>query len=80
MQCCHLLSVIVLQKGKLVFDGTPAELFAREDLQEKGLDLPAAAEVALALRRAGLDIPIDAITPERVAEYALEAVRKGSNA
>ncbi len=50
--------LLVFDHGKIAMDGTPAEIFERADeLKEMGLTVPAATEIALALRRRGVDIP-----------------------
>ncbi len=50
--------LLVFDRGKVAMDGTPAEIFARaEELKAMGLTVPAATEIALALRRRGVDIP-----------------------
>ena len=59
----------VFQSGKIVFDGKPYELFAKDDLKEYGLDVPAAVGIANELRKVGFDIPKEAITPEAIVDY-----------
>ena len=55
--------------GELALDGTPAEVFSRvEIMRSLGLDVPAATETLWELRRAGIDVPLDALTPEACAE------------
>ena len=50
--------LLVFDHGKVAMDGTPAEIFERaEALKDMGLTVPAATEIALALRRRGVDIP-----------------------
>ena len=52
--------VIVLDTGRLVMDGTPAEVFGRVDeLREVGLDVPLAASLAHRLRRRGVALEGD---------------------
>jgi len=51
--------VIVLNKGNMVFDGTPLQAFAEiEDLTELGLEAPFAARLSRALRERGLPIEL----------------------
>lgn len=51
---------IVTDGGKIIFDGTPKEVFKNvERLKEIGLDVPQAAELAYELRKSGVDIPSD---------------------
>ncbi|MBR5491202.1 MAG: energy-coupling factor transporter ATPase [Oscillospiraceae bacterium] len=50
--------LIVFSEGKVAMDGTPAEVFERaEELTAMGLTVPKATEIAMALRRRGVDIP-----------------------
>lgn len=50
--------VYVMEKGKIVMDGTPRDIFSRVDeLKEHRLDVPQATLVADELRSAGVPIP-----------------------
>ncbi len=52
--------VIVLDAGRLVMDGAPAEVFRRVDeLREVGLDVPLAASLAHRLRKRGVSLEGD---------------------
>jgi energy-coupling factor transporter ATPase len=52
--------VVVLDAGRLVMDGTPAEVFRRVDeLREVGLDVPLAASLAHRLRSRGVPLEDD---------------------
>lgn len=60
--------VVVMDKGKIAFQGTPKEVFSRvEELEELGLEAPLAAKVAYELRKSGLKLPEHIITPEELA-------------
>ena len=49
--------LLVFDHGRIAMDGTPAQVFERaEELKDMGLTVPAATEIALALRRRGIDI------------------------
>ena len=53
--------VVVMDKGEIVLDGVPREVFRNvEKLKSLGLDVPQATELAYRLRKAGLDIPDNA--------------------
>ena len=55
--------ILVMKSARILLDGTPPEVFSRsEELLSAGLDIPHAAQIALALRRRGLDIPPDVYT------------------
>ena len=50
--------LVVFDGGRVAMDGTPAEVFEHaEELKRMGLTVPAATEIALALRARGIDIP-----------------------
>ena len=50
--------VYVMEKGKIIMDGTPRRIFSRVDeLKEHRLDVPQITLVADELKKAGLDIP-----------------------
>ncbi len=69
---------IVLDRGRVVFDGSPVELFSRaERLSEWGLTLPSAMVLSDRLRRAGLGLPGVAITLDELVD-AIVAAPAGS--
>lgn len=50
--------VVVMDHGRIMFDGTPDEVFAHEEeLVALGLEMPFAARLASALRARGLEVP-----------------------
>ena len=55
--------IIVLRKGRLVLDGTPAEVFASPEVEACGLALPPAADIAGRLAERGFSFPA-AVTDE----------------
>lgn len=60
--------LIVMQKGKVVRDGPPKEVFAQaEELKAVGLTVPDTVELCWRLRQAGLDIPLDAVSDDECA-------------
>ena len=55
--------VVVMNKGRVAMDGTPAEVFSQvEEIKKLGLDVPPMAELAMELRRDGLDLPQGILT------------------
>lgn len=55
--------VLVMNHGKVAMQGTPKQVFAEaEKMQEYHLAVPQVTELALELRRQGMDIPTDLIT------------------
>ena len=64
--------VYVMEKGKIIMDGTPREIFSRVDeLKEHRLDVPQATLVADELRKAGLSIPAGILTRQELEEAIL---------
>lgn len=61
--------VYVMEKGQIVMDGTPRELFLHVDeLKSHRLDVPPAALVADELRKAGVAIPKGILTREELVD------------
>ena len=68
-ECIGADRVLVMSGGELALDGTPDEVFAQvEKMRSLGLDVPAATETLWELRRAGVEVPLAAMTPEQCAE------------
>ena len=56
--------LVVMNKGSIALDGTPAEIFSRPtELRSMGLDIPDATALAQALRERGVEIPESIYTP-----------------
>lgn len=59
--------VIVMDKGQIVLDGTPKEVFANVDLIKSfGLDVPQVTELAFKLKNSGIDISSNILTVEEL--------------
>lgn len=59
--------VVVMEQGKIVTEGTPAEVFSQvEKLKTMGLDVPVAAEVAAHLRELGIALDNTIISDEQL--------------
>ncbi len=60
--------IIAMEKGKIVMEGTPAEVFGQvKKIHELGLEAPLPAEVAEALRQSGYELSRNIITDEELA-------------
>ncbi len=71
--------LIVMSEGKIVAEGTPREIFAREDMMTSiGLDVPDAARLCARLRVKGYDLPADLFRPEELKEQLLRLWKEGS--
>ena len=64
--------VLVLSGAKLLMDDVPAEVFSHEaELKDIGLDLPAVAKMATALRAHGKAVPREVIRLAELEQYVL---------
>ena len=73
--------IIVMEKGRVVMDGTPAEIFAQaEQLVALRLEVPEITRLALALKKSGMPVDTAALTEEALIteiRAALEASNDG---
>ncbi len=59
--------VLVMDKGKIVMDGTPRDIFSRvEDLRALRLDVPQVTMLAWKLKQGGLNLPDGILTREEL--------------
>lgn len=64
--------VVIMDRGKVLMDGTPCEIFAQSDkIREINLDVPAAVEMAERLRKSGIVVPQNIISAEELIEWVL---------
>lgn len=69
--------IIVLDKGKVLYDDIPARVFSHvEELESIGLAAPQVTYVMRALRRMGWDVSQDVTTQVEAADEILEVLRK----
>ena len=67
--------LIVMNDGKLVIDGAPAEVFTQvEALRAMGLAAPDTVELLYGLRQGGMDVPLDALTVDECADAICKAL------
>ena len=72
--------LIVMSEGRIVADGTPREIFSREEMMTSvGLDVPEAARLCTLLQSKGYDLPADLFRPEELKEHLLR-LWKGESA
>ena len=65
--------VYVMEKGKIIMDGTPKEIFSRVDeLKAHRLDVPQMTLLADELRKAGLPIPQGVLTREELVDAIMK--------
>ena len=62
--------VIIMHEGHILLDGTPQEVFEQEELiRSVNLDVPLMVEMGAKLRKAGIDVPRDILTEEKMVEF-----------
>ncbi len=67
--------IVVLERGRIAMDGTPREIFAREErLRELGLDVPVPVDLARRLREGGIPLPEGITKEEELEEELIEAI------
>mgnify|MGYP000931084214 CR=1 FL=1 len=72
--------VIVMDKGKVVMQGTPREIFSQVGkLKEYRLDVPQVTILADLLRQSGLDIPLGVLTREELVGHILRIAQIDSD-
>ncbi len=65
--------VIVMDKGKIVLDGKPKEVFVNIDTLKKiGLDVPEATELTHLLIEKGIDLPADILDIDELYSYIVK--------
>ena len=67
--------IVVVDKGKILLDGTPKEVFSKVDLLKKiGLDVPQSTYLATELKKAGLNIPEGILNAEECSREILKCL------
>jgi ABC-type multidrug transport system ATPase subunit len=62
--------VVIMDRGRVALDGAPAEVFRHvKEIEELGLRLPFAVELASRLRARGIGVPDGLLTREAVAGW-----------
>ncbi len=68
--------VIVMHNGEIVLDGSPKEVFAREQkLHKLALDLPQITEILHRLKDKGLDVNTDLFSIEQASKEIIKGIR-----
>jgi len=76
-ECVGADRVLVMDRGRIVLEGSPAEAFSRvEEMRALGLDVPATTKLLWELRAAGWQLPLDALEPESCAQAIAELLGK----
>jgi len=68
--------VIVLDRGKVMFDDSPQRVFSHEEeLLALGLDVPQSTALAHRLKQLGMDIKDTVLTPDECAAEILRNIK-----
>ena len=75
-EATHAGRVVAMNGGKIVADGTPAEVFSQvELLRSVGLSVPETTELLYALRADGFDLPLDALSIDQCAQALYDRIK-----
>ena len=75
-EATHAGRVVAMNDGKIVADGTPAEVFSQvELLRSVGLRVPETTELLYALRADGFDLPLDALSIDQCAQALYDRIK-----
>lgn len=67
--------VVVVDNGKVVLDGTPAEVFKNVELiKGLGLEVPQVTELLYELRKEGLDLPLDVLSVDNAFDVLIRKI------
>ena len=70
--------LVVMSKGKVIADGAPGAVFQQvEELKAVGLTVPETTELLWELRKAGLDVSLDALSDEECAQELYQLLNQG---
>lgn len=72
----HSDRVFVMNKGKIVMEGRPSDIFERApELEELGLGVPTVTRIAHLLRKNNVNVPAEIMSPDELVSYILGMVR-----
>ena len=75
-EATHAGRVVAMNDGKIVADGTPAEVFSQvELLRSVGLSVPETTELLYALRADGFDLPLDALSIDQCVQALYDRIK-----
>lgn len=67
--------ILVMNKSRLVYDGTPKEVFKHaEELEQMGLAIPQVTYAMHALKKAGFDVPTDVTTIDEAVDRIIKCI------
>ena len=73
--------IVVMNKGKVMYDGAPKEVFAHyRELEEVGLAAPQVTYILHALKDRGFDVDVNATTTGEAVDTVLHALGRAPEA
>jgi cobalt transport protein ATP-binding subunit len=76
-ECVGADRLVVMSGGRIVADGSPAEVFSQVELMEReGLSVPETTRLLYDLRADGLDLPLDALDTEACADAVAACLKQ----
>ncbi|MGX8693130.1 MAG: energy-coupling factor transporter ATPase [Clostridia bacterium] len=78
-ECIGADRLVVMSEGRIVADGSPAEVFSQVELMEgEGLAVPETTRLLYDLRGEGLELPLDALDTEACADAIVGCLSRHS--
>jgi len=75
-ECVNADRLVVMSSGRIVADGAPAQVFSQVELMEsEGLDVPDTTRLLYELRKEGLELSLEALSPADCAEEIMKMIR-----
>jgi len=76
-ECIGCDRLVIMADGRVVMDGKPGDVFSRvEELRELDLDVPETTALLYELRKAGMNLPLDALSEEACVGCISAALKK----
>jgi len=75
-ECVNADRLVVMSNGHIVADGAPAQVFSQVELMEsEGLDVPDTTRLLYELKKEGLELSLEALSPADCAEEIMKIIR-----
>ena len=75
-ECVNADRLVVMSNGHIVADGTPAQVFSQVELMEsEGLDVPDTTRLLYELKKEGVELSLEALSPADCAEEIMKMLR-----
>ena len=75
-ECVNADRLVVMSNGHIVADGAPAQVFSQVELMEsEGLDVPDTTRLLYELKKEGVELSLEALSPADCAEEIMKMLR-----